>query len=377
MEAAPEEPIRGPAAFLSQDDEAAQAQAAILLAIGSQMRGDPQKVQARSAAIAHPTDVMMLEDLEEFPIPHILPASRRWSRAVLEDAVRARWGVSLTDAPRDPKILARMADEVYRTNSRENAAMLVCAEMWNEHPLVRVAAANAALTAMGEPAEAIMILAEHTQDPDELVREVAATSLARYMPEHPALRPLVGGDRQSLSTGPAETSMLIHGTFARSNAWYQPPGGDFWSYFQGNVRGDLYAQNDFYRWSGGYSDGARALAADQLVTWITSRNENGISLVPHSHGGSVAMLASWRGVTYDQLILLSCPVHPAKYAVNFAAVKRVVSIRVRFDLVLLADGSGSRFTDARYNERVLPVWFNHSASHDPKVWVKHNVPAML
>jgi hypothetical protein len=63
--------------------------------------------------------------------------------------------------------------------------------------------------------------------------------------------------------------------------------------------------------------------------------------------------------------------------VNFSAVQRVVSIRVRLDLVLLADGSGSRFTDPRYNEHVLPVWFNHSASHDPNVWVKYDVPGML
>ncbi len=62
---------------------------------------------------------------------------------------------------------------------------------------------------------------------------------------------------------------------------------------------------------------------------------------------------------------------------NFAAVRKVVSIRVKMDLVLLADGSGSRFSDARYNEHVLPVWFNHSATHDPATWKKYNVPAML
>ena len=82
MEAAPETPPSGPAAFLRQDDEAAQAQAAILLGIGNQMRGDPQKMQARSAAVAHPTNTMLAEDLDEFPIPRIAPATKRWSREV-------------------------------------------------------------------------------------------------------------------------------------------------------------------------------------------------------------------------------------------------------------------------------------------------------
>lgn len=98
----------------------------------------------------------------------------------------------------------------------------------------------------------------------------------------------------------------------------------------------------------------------------------------HSHGGSVAMLMSWQpSATFDQLVLLSCPVHPAKYSVNFGKVKKVVSVRVKFDLVLLADGSGSHFSDARYNEHVLPVWFNHSATHDPAIWQQYKVSAML
>jgi hypothetical protein len=377
MEAAPERPLTGPEAFTQQDDDAVQAQAAILLGIGSQLRGDRQKVQARSAAVAHPTDALLAEDLEEFPIPRIAPASRRYSRESLEDATRSRFGASMFEAAGEPELIAKMADDVYTTRSRETAARLAYAELKNPHPLVRVAAANAALPVTAASAEAVAILAEHTRDEDELVRDVAATSLARYMPEHPALQSLVGNDETPLLPAPSETSMIIHGTWARNNAWYQPPNGNFWQYIRNNVRPDLYGQSDFYRWSGGYSDGARDLAADQLVTWITGKNENGISLLTHSHGGSAAMLATWRGVTYDRLILMSCPVHPAKYSVNFDAVQRVVSIRVRLDLVLLADGSGSRFTDPRYNENVLPIWFNHSKSHDPATWIRFNVPNML
>lgn len=377
MESAPERPVTGPEAFTQLDENGIEAQAAILLGIGSQLRGDRQKMQARSAAVAQPTDTMLAEDLEEFPIPRLAPASRRYGREQIEDKTLARFGMSISEAPGEPQTLAKIADDVYTTRSREAAAGLAYASMHHSHPLVCVAAANAALPVTTTPAEPIEILAKYTRSDDELVRDVAATSLARYMPEHPALRDLVGGDETPLLPTPAETSMLIHGTWARNNPWYQPPNGNFWQYIKGNVWPDLYANSDFFRWSGGYSDGARDLWADRLVAWIQGKNENGISLMTHSHGGSVAMLATWRGVQFDRLVLLSCPVHPAKYSVNFAAVNRVVSVRVRLDLVLLADGSGSRFNDPRYNEHVLPIWFNHFKSHDPATWTRFNIPGML
>ena len=377
MESAPERPITGAEAFTQQDEEAVQAQAAILLGIGSQLRGDRQKMEARSAAVAHPTDTLLAEDLEEFPIPRLAPASKRYGRDMLEGKSFARYGASIRAVADEPETLAKMADDVYNTRSREAAAELAHASMHSNHPLVCVAAANAALPVTTTPAEPIEVLARYTQHDDDLVREVAATSLARYMPEHPSLQALVGGGGEPLTPAPAETSMLIHGTWARNKSWYQPPNGDFWQYIKTSVRPDLYANSDFFRWSGGYSDGARDLASDQLVNWINGKNENGITLLTHSHGGSVAMLASWRGVTFDRLILLSAPVHPAKYSVNFTAVNRVVSIRVRLDLVLLADGSGSRFTDPRYNEHVLPLWFNHFKSHDPATWTRFNIPGML
>ena len=47
---------------------------------------------------------------------------------------------------------------------------------------MRVAAANAALAVTTEPREPYRILVEGTYSDDELVRDVAATSLARYRP---------------------------------------------------------------------------------------------------------------------------------------------------------------------------------------------------
>src|SRR5205823_12287566 len=70
MKEAPEHPPRGPEAFASlEDPEAVQAQAAILLAVACQMRGDRAALQARSAITAQAVDMYNRDELEEFPIP--------------------------------------------------------------------------------------------------------------------------------------------------------------------------------------------------------------------------------------------------------------------------------------------------------------------
>ena len=96
----------------------------------------------------------------------------------------------------------------------------------------------------------------------------------------------------------------------------------------------------------------------------------------HSHGGSVAMLASQDGLTMEKLVLLSCPVHQ-RYRPNHGIVKKTVSVRVKLDLVVLADGGRQRFRDQRIQEIVLPLWFSHSATHDPDVWQRYDIAAQL
>jgi hypothetical protein len=43
------------------------------------------------------------------------------------------------------------------------------------------------------------------------------------------------------------------------------------------------------------------------------------------------------------------------------------------DLVILADGGGQRFNVPQIQEHVLPVWFDHFATHEPKVWERYGV----
>ncbi|HEV7921999.1 MAG TPA: alpha/beta hydrolase [Thermoanaerobaculia bacterium] len=374
----------GPEAFEDATEAGAQAQAAILLSMGVQLRGDDLKTISRSAAVGRAAEPLAIpaasavaaeeapEDVaasaRDFPLPNLRPAPEK---------VPPRFGAFAAAAP---ATITAMAESLYEEPSPENAAALAEAAMTDpaRDLLVRVAAANAALAVMADPQIAIDTLVDGVDSEDELTREVAATTLGRYLPEHPELAALVARELEPRGDGPrTRTSMLIHGTWARGNDWWQPGfPGNFHQYLRGNVFNDLYSLADRFDWSGGYSPGARALAGVQLVNWIRAHNEEGISLITHSHGGSVAMLATAQ-VPLGRLVLLSCPVHPATYSVNFANVTKVVSIRVKLDLVLLADGGGGQFPDPRYNEHVLPIWFNHSKPHEESVWRKYNIPAML
>src|SRR5436309_2854162 len=219
-------------------------------------------------------------------------------------------------------------------------------------------------TAAADPSRAIAILARGVRSRDPLTREVAATALARVEPRHAVLVPLLEARRRRSTRRRSRTSLLVHGTWARTAAWWQPPNGDFWQYIHTAVDPNLYGAQDRFDWSGGYSVAARALGGARLKTWIQQHNLAGLDLFAHSHGGSVSMVASQAGTLVGRMILLSCPVHWPQYMPAFNRVNRVISIRVHLDLVILADGGGQRFYDPRIEEHVLPLWFDHSLSHD-------------
>jgi hypothetical protein len=255
------------------------------------------------------------------------------------------------------------------------AATLMEACLRHPHPIVRAAAAIAYFGLTSEPSRLIAILEDCVQSDDELVRAVAATGLARLAPENPRLAELSRRTTQAAVGPSAHTSLLVHGTWAANEQWWKP-GGNFHSYLLNGIRPDLYANADAFSWSGIYSEAARAIAATELQAWLGGHTIQNPYLLTHSHGGSVAMLATQNGLNTGPLVLLSCPVHSI-YMPDFARTGRVVSIRVKLDLVILADGGGQKFSDPRITERVLPIWFDHSATHDPAVWQKYNLRSVI
>lgn len=275
-----------------------------------------------------------------------------------------------------PERMAELAARVQERPTVPMAAALFEASLYDPHEVVRIAAAIAYLDAAADPLAVVDPLVEGTRSEDLLVRELAATGLARFAPDHPRLAELQEPIEAGEEGEPSHTSMLVHGTLARRASWWQP-GGHFHGYLLQNVRPDLYSASDRFHWSGGYTNSRRARGARRLVPWVQQRNLQGLDLFAHSHGGSVSMLASQQGLDVGKLVLLSCPVHAHRYLPHFQRVNDVVSVRVHLDLVILADRGGQRFRHPQIRENVLPIWYDHAATHDPAVWQRHNVPALI
>jgi hypothetical protein len=369
------DPLKGAAAFTTIGEVSSQSQAAILLMLGSQMAGaQGTGSEGLESARIPQRGKQSAREAEEFPVPVLPDATSTIHHESLRLSIKKRFGVTRGKASRAKweRGLADCAADLYRKPEAQRAQELM--ELCLDHPmrLVRVAAAAAGHAASAEPGRLINILAEAVQSTDDLERDVAATALARLSPSHPALAKLTRIRKSRAKPRPAHTATMVHGTWAADGTWWRK-GGDFFNYVR-TLRDDLYMGNDYYRWTGGYSDAARADGAQRLTEWVVEHNELGLDLFGHSHGANVSLKATMIGMNAGTLYLLSCPVHWHKYRPDFSRVTRVVSVRVKLDLVILADLGGQRFSKSSgIEENVLDLWFNHGASHDPQVWKDHNV----
>jgi len=377
-------PIPGPSSFSQSGDAATLTQAAVLLATGAQLRGDSRRLRLTSAGPDAARDPALDEEFKLLGLPELAESTGRINSAYNRQLLLSRYKLPmqsdaiLTETPiRDQSVFADVAQRHFAEGSSKSALDLM--EICLRHPneLIRVSAAAAYSEHSSELDRLIRILVAGTRSTEDLVRSISATALALASPDHARLREMQGPALQFGAASASDTTMLVHGTWAQNSPWWQP-GGDFHTYILQSVRPDLYSQADRFAWSGGYSDAARALAATDLVAWVQNHHEQGLDLITHSHGGNVAFLATQNGLDLGELILLSCPVHVPKYQPDMTHInKKVVSIRVHLDLVILADRGGQRFNFLGIAENVLPIWFDHFATHNPDVWKKYNVPAMI
>src|SRR5512138_3710893 len=95
-----EKPVPGPEAFRKTSEAAVQSQAAILLMLGRQIRGDDQTLVARAAAAGRPVAVEAVapEDLSEFPIPALRPTGERVGLRRVSTGLAERFGRTFTAA---------------------------------------------------------------------------------------------------------------------------------------------------------------------------------------------------------------------------------------------------------------------------------------
>lgn len=355
-------------------DEASQA--AFLLVLANLLRTEGEHVEPE--AMAPPID------LEELGAPTQVLAAKlsggeRWSLSELTTEVTARAGALSEEDQSVEKINAVLAVErrlltaLGEHPDRKTAALYAASAFLagRDEGLVRVGSAAALAEVVPQSdrqRELVPLLADETASRD-LKAMVAATTLARLQPDHPALRDLTGG-KEGKGREPIHTSLIVHGTWAANGLWWRNQ-GDFHGYLRQTIAPDLYSGADAFNWSGSWSDTARADGAARLRKWAASHHTDCLNLFAHSHGSNVAFLANLDGLKFGRMVLLSTPVWWNKYHPRERDYTSTISIRTKLDLVILADGGGQRFPPNTIPDYVLNIWFDHSATHDPAVWRQH------
>jgi pimeloyl-ACP methyl ester carboxylesterase len=374
-------PVAGAEAFKQSSNAALLSQAAILVAAGAKIRKIDSLDESDLRELRVPSGIRPLIKAEEV---FMNPDSTR-ERLVRELGAR-HFSPNIQDHVQ-PETIGEIVAILETDPSPQWVAGLFEAGLRHPQELVRVAAAAAYQGFTSERQRAIAILSEGTYSAENLVRDLAAVALAQVDPENSRLS---GLESKSMSAGGAQashTALLVHGTFARNERWWQYS-GDFHSCLTTLLPAlprvpawdAPYAKADRFEWTGGYTAEKRNVAADELVQWANSHGAQGMDVIAHSYGGNVAMLATTKGLNIRELILLSCPVLPDVYFPDFARVSRVASFRVHLDMVLIVDsyssGGLARFWDKRINENILPLWFDHSLTHSPDVWknAKFKIP---
>ena len=201
---------------------------------------------------------------------------------------------------------------------------------------------------------------------------VARAALSKIDPKDEAVkRCVIAQPKSRKRQRKSNTAVLTHGTFAANNAWYQP-GGDFREALDTN-RPDLHLHDISFKWTGAWSDAARQADAVLLNQWLGDQGLSTPDFLAHSHGGTVAHLATHLGAEFDRLVLMSWPARQSMFP-DFTRVNKIVDIRVRWDLVILVDGGNQRFRTNQFNiEEHRHGWFNHSATHYPDYWDDHDL----
>lgn len=149
-------------------------------------------------------------------------------------------------------------------------------------------------------------------------------------------------------------SLLFHGTKppsppgnpASATQWWMPS-EPFHDYLRNGQNLNLYSGTHPFQWEGGYCDDAREIAARNLYDWLQTYLQYQDKLVAHSHGGNVALAVTHltsgntringAALNFQQLVLLSTPIHWSNYYPYPGRVQEVVDIRVRHDLIIYAE----------------------------------------
>ena len=360
-------PIKGPEAFEERGWDAILSQSAIVLAAGVGVAG-------AAAQLERPAD-MALPDLASIEYRDRIDVGEAVATLDIDVATHVGDPNLRIPAADSAPIAKRLVDDP----DPMTAAALVEVNLHSPHPLVRTAAAASALDTTGPREDVVARLVEASHNRDPLTRDLGRVALARVDPDHEALRNVVGPPAPLNGRhGKSHTAVVTHGTFASRTRWWRP-GGTFYGYLDG-LNPPLHMHDPSFQWTGQYSPGARDLAASRLEAWIPDQGLQTPDFFAHSHGGTVANLATTKGAEFDRLVLLSWPVHDVWFP-DFTKAQRIIDVRVRWDLVIMADRGGQVFRPpAQHANKVeahINGWFDHSDTHDPGYWENYGLPAVL
>jgi len=358
------------------DGETRHARAALLLGLGLMLR-PPNEESRLDFAQDEELDWPRLHELRE-----TISFSPRLIREIEATAFRR--------PPWDAEIpwLDEVIGVLYADNLKaasEAALRLIGFGMSSRDALVRAAACLAWCDVTNRLGRAFVRLARIVRNSDdELAQSIALRGIYREL-EPPSSIPGIArftpGPPSSLETTTGQ-AVIVHGTIFKPTGkpidqWWKPGSGDFHQYLKQGPRPNVYSGNDYFRWSGGWNDYAREEAAEKLIDWLDRRNIDEPDVFAHSHGCNLVMLASaqWK---MNKLVLMSCPVHWSLYQPDFANVGEVISIRIKWDLVIMADRGAQRFRDSRIHEEVLPIWFTgHEESRLGSTWKERELDDLL
>jgi hypothetical protein len=273
------------------------------------------------------------------------------------------------------KMQKELAERILREPEQQEIARLAAISFVHPDPMIRIAAAPLLVVLTDGIYPALEELRRGIRNKDYRLAMLASTLLARLVENDSALDRFSADSKADpgLEEDP-QTTVVVHGTFASDQTWWRN-GYPFFEYLEHEVSvNDLFLGDDPFGWSGQWSHDARVRAARELIAWTNQHQEDCLNIVAHSHGSNVGFLASEQ-VKFGRMIMLSTPAHPHRYEpVNYESL---FSLRVRLDLVVLADGGGNKFPDWDNLREEYFGWFNHSATHDETRWEKKGVKGIL